>query len=467
MKNLRIKIGIIGLILSSVISTLSAQEITTMQFMKGLPQSDLLNPALHNDSSKLVIGLPGLSGVNFDLNSGFALDDVIHKGTGSLADSLVLDIEKFHQSLSSTNTIQQQLSLPLFTIGIHRKNSYFSFVMSEKVVTKATFDKSLVTFLKDGNAPYMGQNFDLGNLGLDAFQYSEFAFGYSNELIKRKLTVGMKVKVLFGKSAIHTEKMNIKVETAADGSYLNLNSDMKINLSAPLTVEYDQDGYFSKMNSDNFKPADYLLQTGNKGIAFDLGAVYKLTPKITLSGSIIDIGKISFSKDLISLNHVSAYRFDGIDFSKSIDNSATDYISPSDLIESETNKLKDSFRPKKSEFGSDAFDMSIPTKIFLGGTYGINQHFNMGVLEHIYKNGDYSQNTLTLSANAMLGKIFSLTGSYSMIGNSYNNLGLGMALRLGTMQFYAVTDNVLAADPSKAKIVNVRFGLNLLYWHKD
>jgi len=292
MKNIHIKIVVISLILMVKLSTVSAQESTTLQFMKGMPQSDLLNPALHNDSSKVVIGLPGFSGMGFDFNSGFAINDLIHKGTGMLADSLVLDMEKFHSKLGATNAIQQSLSLPLFSLGIRIKKSFFSIGITEKEVAQFTFDKSIVTFLKDGNAPYMGQNFDLGSLKLDAFQYREFAFGYSNEVIKNKLTIGAKVKALYGKFALQTERMNIKVNTAADGSSLNLSSDMKINMSLPATLKYDTAGYVSGMNTDNFKASDYLMQKGNFGMAFDLGGVYRLTSKITLSASIVDIGKI-------------------------------------------------------------------------------------------------------------------------------------------------------------------------------
>ncbi len=463
MRNILTKIGLLGLILLSGIWTVSAQESTTLQFMKGVPQSGLMNPALHNDSSKVVIGLPGLSGAYLDFNSGFAIDDLIHKGTGSLADSLVMDIEGFHNKLKTTNSVQQNFSMPLFFLGIRVKKSFFSVGITEKAMSSFSFDKSLVSFIKDGNGPYMGQNFDLGNIDIDAFHYREYAFGYSNEFIKNKLTVGLKAKFLYGKAALQTERMNIKVETAADGSTLNLSSDMKVNLSAPLTVEYDEKNYFNGMNSDNMEGGDYMLQKGNSGMAFDIGAVYKLTPKIILSGSIVDIGKISFKKDLISLNHVSTYKWEGVDFSKSIDDSKTDYVDPSDLLETETDKLTDTFKPKKSEFGTEAFDVSLPTKIYLGGTYQVNNMLNVGLLDCIYKFGNISRNTITLSGNAMLSDFFSLTGSYSMIGSS-SNVGLGMALRLGAMQLYFVNDNVLAlANPAKAEFVNLRFGINLLF----
>ena len=464
MKNILLKIVVIGLILMVRLSTVSAQESTTLQFMKGMPQSDLLNPALHNDSSKVVIGLPGLSGMYFDFNSGFAINDLIHKGTGMLADSLVLDMEKFHSKLGATNAVRQNLSLPLFYLGLRIKKSFYSIGITEKEVAQFTFDKSIVTFLKDGNAPYMGQNFDLGSLKMDAFHYREFAFGYSNEVIKNKLTVGAKVKALYGKFDLQTERMNIKVNTAADGSSLNLSSDMKINMSLPATLEYDSIGYLSGMNTDNLKAGDYLMQKGNFGMAFDLGGVYQLTSKITLSASIVDIGKISFKKDVKSISKVSNYLWTGIDFSNSIDSTNANYISPSKIVSQETDKMKNSFLPKQSEVGSDPFKVSIPIKYNIGGTYQINDKFNVGLLDRLYKNGTVSTNTVTLSGNAYFGNFFSLTGSYSMIGNSYNNLGLGMALKEGSMQLYFVSDNILAwADPAKASFVNARFGINFLF----
>jgi len=242
---------------------------------------------------------------------------------------------------------------------------------------------------------------------------------------------------------------------------------MKVNISAPVAVEYDQDGYFSDLKNDNFDAANYLQQRGNTGIAFDFGAVYKITPKITVSGSIVDLGKISFKKDVTSINQVSTYKWEGVDFSNSVDDSKANYVDPSDLFDNELDKMKASFKPKKSDVGTEAFNVTIPTKMYLGGTYQVTKKFDIGLLDRLYKNGAISENTVTLSANAMLGNFFSLTGSYSMIDQSYNNLGLGMGLRLGFMQLYFVSDNLMAlANPAKAQFVNARFGMNFLFGRK-
>lgn len=465
-KTINILLAVCILVISDIYF-ISAQESTTLQFMKGMPQSDLQNPALHNDSSKVVIGLPGLSGAYFDFNSPFAINDVIHKGTGMLADSLVVDIDGFYNSLSMTNSVQQHFSLPIFYLGIRGKKSFLSLGITVKEVAQFSFEKSLIAFIKDGNGPYMGQNYSLGDLTVNSFGYTEIAFGYSNEVIRKKLTVGAKVKALYGNFAAQTERMNIKVETAADGSSLKLKTDMKINLSSPLTVEYDQEGYFSGMNSENIEPTDIISQTDNFGFAFDLGAVYKVTPKLNISASVIDIGKISFKNNVDNFSKISNYSWSGIDFSNSIDKSAENYVDPADLADDELKKMENSFKPGKSDFNSNAFDVKIPTKIFIGGTYEINDKFNVGVLDRLYKFGNTSTNSVTFSGNALLGNFFSLTASYSMIGSSNNNVGLGAAFRLGFMQLYVVSDNLLSLnDPAKAQFVNARFGMNFLFGRK-
>jgi hypothetical protein len=164
---------------------------------------------------------------------------------------------------------------------------------------------------------------------------------------------------------------------------------------------------------------------------------------------------------------VASYKWEGIDFSKSLDESKADYVDPADLIDAEMEKLESTFKPKSNEFNSGAFDMALPTKIYLGGTFAVNRNFNLGILDRIYSNGGISKNTLTFSANALLGNFFSLTGSYSMIDDSYNNLGLGVALRLGFMQLYVVSDNLMALnDPAKAEFVSARFGMNFLFGRK-
>jgi len=70
--------------------------------------------------------------------------------------------------------------------------------------------------------------------------------------------------------------------------------------------------------------------------------------------------------------------------------------------------------------------------------------------------------SFTISANLSPAKWFSASLSYSMMNRSYNNVGLGIAIKGGPIQFYIVTDNInTLIMPKSAKSFNLIFGLNL------
>ncbi|HET6559539.1 MAG TPA: DUF5723 family protein, partial [Prolixibacteraceae bacterium] len=236
--------------------------------------------------------------------------------------------------------------------------------------------------------------------------------------------------------------------------------------SSPARVKYDSEGYFDGMEDEDMVPTDYMLQNGNTGMAFDLGAVYKLSPKLTFSASIIDMGTISFTKDITTLDYTYTHNWEGIDFSNSIDKAQENYVKPGDLFTNEMDRIEESFKPHQNNFGTKGFNTTIPVKVYLGGTYELSPKVNIGLLERFYKHGEFTQNTISLSGNTMLNNFLSLSGSYSVIGHQMNNLGLGMAVRAGFFQFYIVGDNMLALRPSRAQYANARFGVNFLMGRK-
>ena len=381
-----------------------------------------------------------------------------------MSDSLVVDITGFHDALKDQNYFRQNFEMSLFHLGFRTKNVFVSFSINEKESAQFGFEKKFITFLKDGNASSMGAVQDLGELSFNAYHYREFALGVSHEVMNGRLSIGARFKALYGKFALQTNKLNFQVETAQDGSSVKLTTDMQLDFSAPLVPEYDENNYFNGFEDDTFTANDYILNSDNMGMAFDLGAVFKVTPQITLSASIVDIGKIPFKTNVYNVSHLESYTWEGLDFSNSLDDTDPNYISADDMIDNEMEKLEAVVKPKRSEITTNTFNMSIPTKVFIGGTYALSDKLNFGLLDRMYMYNGETNNSITLSANALLGRFFSVTGSYSAMSGTYDNLGLGMALRLGFLQLYMVNDNLLAlADPAKAQFVNVRFGLNILF----
>mgnify|MGYP000724877152 CR=1 FL=1 len=75
--------------------------------------------------------------------------------------------------------------------------------------------------------------------------------------------------------------------------------------------------------------------------------------------------------------------------------------------------------------------------------------------------------SLTASVNGRLMRNVSASVSYSITRGSYVNLGAGLTAKLGPFQLYLETDNLLACNYTNTQSANARFGINLLFGHKD
>ena len=73
---------------------------------------------------------------------------------------------------------------------------------------------------------------------------------------------------------------------------------------------------------------------------------------------------------------------------------------------------------------------------------------------------------LTLSWNSQIGRVLALSDSYTMYRESYVNLGIGAALKLGPEQFYISTDNDIGSVTDNTRNLGVHFGWNHIFGKK-
>lgn len=442
----------------------SAQKMNnTLYLMQNVPQSNQLNPAIQPEC-KVFLGFPGLSSIYFNYaNNGFTYDDIIKDGTGLQKDSLVVDINSFHDALKSTNRITNQLDYTFFSLGIRAKKMFFTLDVSSKVDTRLGFDKGLVSFFKDGNAAYMGRTANLGAIGLEGTAYNEVALGVSKQ-VTEKLTVGIKAKALFGVANMHMDDSDLSVYTSESGDLVQLRSKqlMKVSMPLDITEKADPDGtnYIDDIDiNDDDMDAKFFSGTNNKGFAFDLGATYKFDEKTTFYASILDIGGIKWN-DTYELYQDATFDWKGGDWSQSGNSNDPNYREIEDVMEDLTDSISDAFRFRDK---TGSYSRALPTKIYLGGSYELNKRINVGAVSRTEIYDGKLRPSLTLSANTRVIRNFSASLSYSMVNSSYNNIGVGVAAKLGPFQLYAVSDNVLAMNPNTAKTANIRFGMNMMF----
>ena len=260
MKIQSITIFIISFLFCLITSEIKAQDGgNVINFMQTIPQSNYNNPATI-PSVGFYLGIPALSAINIGIDNGnFSYNNVF---TRRADDSLIVDVNKFIGSLNDNNKLSYNLSTQLFALGFKVDRSYFTFSVNSINSVNANYTKDFMTFLLEGNGPFIGQNGNLGDFRLGLNSYIETALGFSRE-INKQLSIGVRFKYLIGIANVYTERSNVNLYTDPINYDLAVTSDVLIKTSMPI----------DSLNSSNVKWQDIKQ---NNGIAFDFGGEYKL-----------------------------------------------------------------------------------------------------------------------------------------------------------------------------------------------
>ncbi|CCZ08138.1 DUF5723 family protein [uncultured Culturomica sp.] len=454
-----------------LLAVLSLAEVTKGQdgnnvtyYLSNLPQRVRINPS-YQPEYKVWIGLPALSGISVNyMNSSFGIDDLIRKGKN---DSLYVDIDRMYKSLRKNNIVSLFNENSLLTVGIRFKSWYATLDITQKNDVVFRTSKDIFTFLKNGNAPYLGKNFDLGGIGLKASLYDEFAFGLSKKL-NNKWTVGGRAKFLLGIANVDMKKSKISVNTKSDGSSLLLHSEQDICISAPVTLDYKlKDGFVEwddlDADVDDFNTS-MVLNTKNPGFALDLGAEYQFNEKVKFYASIIDAGFIHWGGKGYRFTQNTTFDWTGADASNSGNSNDENYVSIDDAFDDMIDSLKNNFRLKE---GNSGYTTMLHSKMYLGATYDVHKMLTVGGLLRMTMMDKTFYPSFTASADARLCRNVSAAVSYTVMPGNYVNLGVGITAKAGPVQFYASTDNVMGANYTSTQSLGGRFGINLLFGHKD
>lgn len=447
-----------------------SQQGNTFYYMEKVSQSSMMNPA-YDPPYKVTVGgllvpivgqLPPTMYFNY-ANNGFAYSDIIHHGVGDQSDSLIYDPQKLVDNLKTSNHLRLQNHFDLLHIGLKTKNdAYVSFSITEKMNYGATLPKSLFDLAWYGNNYFKekDEKIVLSDLSMQATHYREFAFGFSTELVDG-LTIGGRAKVLFGMSNVQTDINELTLYTDPETYMITAVADVSVKSNTPVPWIYNPDSVTLDIDTekrDDYNPVSYPFNMRNPGFGLDLGLTYEINKDFTVYFSANDIGFISWNSNPFTLSANGQFDFRGIEveffeddeFDESLDNL--------------TDSLIDMFSPNASDNGYVTW---LPTDVYLGGQYHLNEKLDFGAL---YRMEFYRKNllhSLTLSANSNITDWLSLYLSYSIMDNSYNNLGFGFTVRGAMLQYYIVSDNVLGAImPQNTSNLNIRMGCNLVFGYK-
>jgi len=478
MKKMIRKIKYILILLPAVMFYDSAAQNSQVLYYMNLPQNHFLNPALR-PSNSVYIGLPGISGINLNVNNNFFnFSDIFSKSGDSVISIFHPDynVEEFITKIKDLNAIEPQVLIQTFGLGFSvGTDLYISFDVNERVNGNVALPGDLLRLGFEGNEQFVGQKIDLSSFRSDAMYYREAGLGFSKNFTN-KLRLGIRGKLLFGITSVVLDNRSLGITVGDDYTH-TFDADLMVNISAPVDIYLDDKNNIDSISLDDSGFDDgrwilnYLGRPGNIGLGLDIGAEFAVTEKFRLSASVTDLGYIKWKRDVKNLKAESQFEFSGVDLLDVYEGKMT--------FDSLAQELLDSLR--NSFFVTDTqtpFTTNLPFGVTVGASYNLTKSFSVGVLSYTKIIGDQFKEALTLSANLNLGNAFSTSIAYTAANYRYDNLGLGLAFRPGFFQFYALADRIPVTWnrilyegknivlPESWNTMHLRFGMNLVFGNK-
>lgn len=319
-------------------------------------------------------------------------------------------------------------------LNIRLKQMALSVFSRSVTQTHATFfDPQTVGLLLYGNARYAGQTITDEEISLGLTSYQEVGIGTAFQ--KGRLAAGIRLKALIGGQATVMQDLTYSLFTEAQGAQIILASDYT----------------FFQSNAD----AGTSL-----GVGVDLGAVYTLSPNLSVQFAVQDLGFLTWNGDVYE-NNVNI-DYEGVEITELF---STDFSNATNLIPSDT--LRSLLIPDPV---SGTVRQTLPGLASIGAAYRWqerNQLFAtvlMGIAPNSFTNSPLLAN---LAYHRKLGSF--LTLGVNAYGGGLDQYGFGALARADLrfskkirMSIFANMDNAIGViSPSNGKGFSFQGGLTL------
>lgn len=430
----------------------NAQQSNMLFFMHEIPESNFINPAVQGGCG-VFVGLPLISSLHLHAsNSGFTLNQLLNKQSNG---TYAVDADNVLKHLGPRNLLTTELYTTWLAVGVQRNDYYFTFTIQEKDNVALGYSRDLLAFGLKGNTSFEGDWIDFRGTGGFFNHVREFALGVS-KVRSRSLTLGMKAKLLFGKLNLTTGRSRIGLFTANNTFDLLFDVDAGFNSSMPYSLIQESGTRYRVGNLYGGSISSVMFNRQNPGLAFDFGFIYKYDDRITLSGSLLDLGAVYYRSDLTNYTVTEQYLYQGPAMDSAISESFF-----WDVFDGLNENLNYSL-------GRDAYVYMLEPRLYLGADYRVNPKVNASVVLYNRLLPNKLQTSVTAMLSTRVGKTTRAAVSLSYMNRSLVNLGVGLSTGDKPLQAYLVSDNLLGLFlPMSTKNVNLRFGLNLRFGCKQ
>ena len=427
-----------------IINSLSAQHEMALHFMPTTLQTGIINPALRPTDHKWGISL---FGYNTQINSNLPIRQYISRTS--------VDISGLLNTLAETdNTLAVNGSAQTIAFGFGIKKLWFGLRNDLVVNSSSSFPAGLPRLILEGNAPYIGQTMQFGptiNMGVYSATALQVAFEATS-----KLSVGITAKHLLGLGAFNTTKSDLSLYTDPEIYQLTLNTNYAFDLAgiepSELNVNIDSITGIPSLNTGTSS------RTNSNGVGFDIGAAYKISPKLTLRASIIGLGTVTWKT---GKNYATSgqFRYEGAKITQLVGQDTLDFGVNLD-------SLFDGFDVTNTD---KRVTYNTPASAYLSAMYRINGQFTVGALFQVERlNKDQA---IGGAVHAQWHPTRWIQTGVTIGARQYTapaSVGFHIIVKPGPFQLYYATDNILSKlVPSTTQISGHRVGLNLMFGKRN
>lgn len=345
-----------------------AQTVHSAYFLETMPNRHEMNPALTPDFGYTAVPVAGALKIGVTSNLGLA--DILYPRGNELVTGLHQSVsaEQFLGNLNKMNSIEAEIKTNIVSVGFHAFGGLNTIGINARSMTGIYLPYELFKFAKVGQENGATTEYNIENLAVTSDNYAELALGHSHK-IGSKLTIGAKVKFLFGIASAEANVDRLNLMMSADKWIVKSRGHMFT--SSLLKVTYDKDGMIDNVDTGDFS-AD------NFGVGFDVGAKYDILPNLKVSAAVVDMGFVSWKghrSNLIGEEFV----FDGFHNLGAEKDPATDRSAWDDELDQLEEDAKGLIRFEEGKEASRV--KTLASTLNLGVEYGIlNNKITFGLL---------------------------------------------------------------------------------------
>ncbi len=426
-----------GFLISST-NTIDAQTSHTLRSFQSVPQSMAFELG-KLPNYRVFVGAPYISSINGTLRgSGMKLSDI---GIASGQDFLAQDFNAIVNGVEEQSQLDLGLKMDLLYFGIRFGRMMFHMHIGERIALQSNFSKSMFQMISDvsqSSNDLYNSSYDLSNLRINGLHYRFLGAGLTGA-INDYVSVGFRVKYLKGLKMIRSNNHNLGLSSSINSNRFNINGGLDIlSTGMDYLADVDERNVF-----DYFKGSSF----GSHGVALDVGINVQFTDKLEVFGSLLDLGKISWTKNIDKFT---------------INNQQTTIRNSSlEEFEEDMDVVFDDLYAGESNFDT-TFSSSLVAHAYGGARYQLNQDMSLSLLANARFLPEGIKVYSSVGFSAVLNNYLEVVGNANY-GEGAFSIGAGFSTYAGPVQFYLATDNLPAVfSIGQSKYVQATGGINVV-----